>query len=113
MSFDNIFKWDIVPLLQIIVKNLKAQNWKTEIDIDVIYDENDKISNTFFVDAKKKRHSIKIELLNEKKQIIISSISRNKFLFSSKYDLKHNKTFDSTDLKNASLYFDSILQELD
>lgn len=105
MIFGKILEWDTLSIQNAICDNLKDWNVVTSLGF------NDSGKSAFIITARKDRFVLLVYLENEEKQIRIKSGIDGKYLPKGKQIPKFSKIFKSSQLREASNYFEQILEE--
>ncbi len=107
MIFGQSLKWDSLTIQAAICKSLK--DWKVETSMGF----EDSGESALIIEARKNKVVILVYLENEEKQIRIKAGIDGKYLPEGKQVPKYSKTFPHTQIKQASKYFEKILEEIE
>ncbi len=109
MIFGKAIKWDTLSIQAAIAKHLESQKWNVKTSFGC----GENLGQTaFIITARKEKKVIIIYLENEEKQIRIKAGIDGKYLPEGQKKPKYSKTFSSTQIKQASQYFEEILENL-
>ena len=108
MIFNHTLKWDTLTIQKVICDHLEENKWNVETSMGF----SDGGESAFINTARKKKNVIVIHLENDAKQIRIQAGIDGKYLPEGQQKPKYSKIFAHTQLKQASDYFEKILQEL-
>ncbi len=106
MIFGKTLKWDTLTLQAAIAKHLEKLKWNVETSFGF----EDSGESAFITTARKEKNVIVIYLENEEKQIRIKAGIDGIYLPDGQKKPKYSKTFSSTQIKQASQYFEKILE---
>lgn len=108
MIFGKELTWDTVTIQGIICDNLKEWDVKTSYGLT---DFSENAKSAFIIEATKEKVVLMVYLENEDEQIRIKAGIAGKYLPEGKKVPKYSKVFKSTELKEASDYFEKILED--
>lgn len=107
MIFGKHLKWDTLSIQVAIASHLKDLKW----NIKTVYGIDDSGKSAFIISARKEKNVILIFLENERKQIRIKAGMNGKYLPAGQKTPKYSKTFSHTQIKQASQYFEEIVED--
>jgi len=111
MIFGHNLEWDTLTIQKAITDHLKKLKWK--VDDNITFGVSDDQKHTaFIIEAFKDKYAMIIELQNEDKQIRMRAGLAGKYLPEGKQVPKYAKIFPHTKIKEASQYFEKILEDL-
>lgn len=108
MMFDYDTTWDTLSIQLVIYDHLEDNKWIVSTSMGFSNEGQSAFINT----ARKNRNLIIITLENNVKQIRIQAGIDGKYLPEGKKEPKYSKTFPHTQIKQASDFFEKILEEL-
>ena len=109
MIFHKNLKWDTLSIMHAMTEKLEKLQWKVDTSLGF---ENNGMS-AFVITGRKEKNVMVIFLENEIKSIRIKAGLDGKYLAAGKKMPKYNKTFPSTQLNQASKFFEQILDEIE
>ena len=110
MIFGHHLEWDTLTILKAITDHLDdLKTWKYTTSLGFSEDQK---HSAFIIEASKEKYAMIIELQNEDKQIRIRAGIIGKYLPEGKREPKFAKIFPHTKIKEASQYFEEILEDL-
>lgn len=107
MIFGKSLKWDTLSIQVAIGFHLEKLQWDVENSLAF----EDTGQSAFIITARKEKNVIVIFLENEEKQIRIKAGMAGKYLPEGQKMPKYSKTFSNTEIKQASQYFEKILED--
>ena len=107
MIFGHELKWDTLTIQKLMCDYLEKLEWNIKNSMG--FDDSGK--SAFIIEARKNKCVIVIYLENEDKQIRIKAGIDGKYLPKGKQIPKYSKIFPHTQLKEASQYFEKIVEE--
>ena len=107
MIFGHSLEWDTLTIQKAITDHLDDLKWKINTSLGF---ENSGAS-AIIITARKEKNVIVIFLENEQKQIRIKAGLDGKYLPKGKQIPKYSKVFSHTQIKQASNFFEKILEE--
>ena len=108
MIFDHTLKWDTLSIQTAICEYLEKNGWNVSTAMGFSND-----GQSAFIDtARKDKCVIVIYLENEDKQIRIKGGIEGKYLPKGEQIPKYSKIFPHTQIKQASEYFEKIVEDL-
>ena len=108
MIFNHNLKWDTLTIQSTINNYLEKNNWKVTTSMGF----SDDGKSAFIIQGSKKKFVIIIYLENDAKQIRIKAGIDGKYLPKGQQKPKYSKVFPHTKIKQASDYFEEILEDL-
>ena len=102
-------QWDTVTILESAGKYLLSQNW----EITNTFGLSDSGESALILEASKEKFVLFMQLENEAKQITIKGGIAGKYLPQGKQIPTYSQRFTSNQVKEASQYFEKIIQEMD
>ena len=108
MIFEHSLKWDTLSLQKTISDHLERLYWKVDTSLGFA----DSGESAFIITASKKKNVIVIFLENEHKEIRIKAGMAGKYLPEGKQVPQFSQSFSHTQLKEASEFFEKIVEDL-
>lgn len=108
MIFDHALKWDTLAIQKAIADHLEKLSWKVDTSLGFA----DSGQSAFIITASKEKNVIVIFLENEQKQIRIKAGMAGKYMPKEKQVPQFSQVFLHTEIRQASKFFEKILEEL-
>jgi len=108
MIFNHTLKWDTLTIQKAICNHLENNKWNVKFSMGF----SDGGESAFICTATKKKYIIITYLENEAKQIRIQAGIEGKYLPKGQQKPKYSKIFVHTQIKQASDFFEKILEDL-
>ena len=108
MIFSHALKWDTLAIQKAIADHLEKLSWKVDTSLGFA----DSGQSAFIITASKEKNVIVIFLENEQKEIRIKAGRGGKYLPKGKQIPQYSQVFSHTEIKQASEFFEKILEEL-
>jgi len=108
MIFHKSLEWDTITIQTAMCDHLEKNGWSVSTSMGFANEGQSAFINT----ARKNKFVLIIYLENEDKQIRIKGGLDGKYLPKGQQAPKYSKIFAHTELKEASQYFEKIVEEL-
>jgi len=109
MIFDKLLKWDTTSIQAAMCDYLEKNGWS----VSTVMGFSNEGQSAFIDTARKGGYTIVVYLENEAKQIRIKGGIDSKYLPKGEQIPKYAKIFAHTQLKQASEYFEKVMDDLD
>lgn len=101
-------EWNTLSIQKAICDHLEDLKW----DIKTSLAFADSGQSALIITARKEKNVILVYLENEQKEIMIKAGKDGKYLSKGKQIPKYSQTFPHTEIRQASKYFEKILEDL-